>query len=466
MEKGSCVYSPPDYLQDWNYHYTLLCDNEEEADSAKCAHNPSAEGCAVESDTTLFACTDNISGNGALYRLACRAKDGVVVSCNGKTSVDIATDGTKIRDLRGTCAENGFGTGVIGGSNTPQDSTPQSANADCFAVIGSKCHMKDKVSGNTFTCDCDGSCNVALRNLMAGNANCTNPYPQPTSSSDSLILNIASSSSSSPESSEGGSSGGTSSGGEGNSSDWEIDYTEILNDIKANTQQGNNYLENISNNTYTANSLLQAIVNKDWTPTINVAAPNVNVAGDTNIINVEVQGGDTSRAPSQILALMQDGQGNASDTAGSGVSLQGYLDGIDSIVGAGVPDMSDSMPFAIHHYGETIRAYGDSINALYGDSIQAWKNTFLNNGVLTGNGSDDCPSILTDNWTYEFPMFGNTIRVEAGSLGTYLCSPISPFNVSLWKLARILLRALVSIACMWWLFKEALGMTGGSNDED
>lgn len=182
-------------------YYRTSCDTQAEADSVRCAQDPTLEGCVVEIDTTLFACTDNISGNGGLYRLACKATNGVVTSCNGKTNVDIATDGTLVRPLQGTCSQNGFNTGVIGGA-TSDSTAPQSANADCFAIVGSTCHMKDKASGNTFRCECDGSCNVALRNLMAGNADCTNPYEQPEQS-DSLDLPL-SSPSSSPSSSGSG----------------------------------------------------------------------------------------------------------------------------------------------------------------------------------------------------------------------------------------------------------------------
>lgn len=465
---GYCESNRP-----WSYYRATLswgirCDTQVEIDSVKCALDPTAEGCIVETDTTLFACTDNISGNGGLYRLSCKALGGVVTSCNGKTNVDIATDGTLVRPLQGTCAQNGFGTGVIGGATADSTSTPKSANADCFAVIGSKCVMKDKASGNTFTCDCDGSCDYALRSLIAGNATCTNPYEQPEEN-DSLTLPLSSDSQDPTSSGSGeGSSPSSSPSGEGNSSDFEYDYTEFLTNIQANTQQtatelgrSNEFLNGIQNNTETANSLLQAIANKDWSPTINVGAPHVNVQGDTNIINVQ---GDTARAPSEILALLrQGGNSDPADTAGLGAQLAGYVLGIDSLVGEGVPDMSDSLGGAIAGMRATLQEIKDTMdNSAISDSLTRWNALITNNGVITGEGSNACPSILTRQVTIDFPIVGS---VQGGTFGKYLCEPVEPFGVTLWTFVRLILRAVVAITCMFWLYRAVLGLDG-REDED
>ena len=185
------------------YYYSKCtiteCTTQAERDSVNCVLNPSLPECIVTTDTTLFACSDNASGNGALYRLSCKATNGQVTSCNGKTDVDVVADGTLVRQMTGTCAQNGFETGIVGGASSDSASAPPSANADCFAITGATCHMRDKVSGNTFRCACDGSCDVALRNLMAGEASCSNPYVQPN---DTIHIG---SSASTPSSSGGGS---------------------------------------------------------------------------------------------------------------------------------------------------------------------------------------------------------------------------------------------------------------------
>lgn len=460
---------------------TIRCTTQAEADSVYCALNPTAEGCVVEIDTTLFACTDNVSGNGGLYRLSCKAKNGVVTSCNGKTNVDIATDGTLVRPLHGTCAQNGFNTGIIGGA-TSDSTAPQSANADCFAIVGSTCHMKDKSSGNTFRCECDGSCNVALRNLMAGNADCTNPYEQPEQG-DSLDLPLSSPSSSPSSSGSGeGSSPSSSPSGEGNSSDFEYDYTEILEAIQANTQQTatelaatNNWLNDIHNNTETANGLLQAIANKDWSPNINVSAPNVNVQGDTNIINVEVTG-DTARAPAEINQFLRDTSGIGGYAEQFSDKESEWLARADSIKGA-VSAFLDSMNVvdtswakhktdidtAIRETGNLYRAYMDTLkNSPFNDTIQQWTDKIVNNGVITGQGSNSCPSLLTRHHTL---TIGN-VSTDVGSLGGTLCEPIAGLGVTLWAVARTFLRFMVAFGCMVWIYLEVMGIdTTGKGDD-
>ena len=467
---SGCTFQPNNVY----CNYTVSCSTQAEADSVRCALDPTADGCAVETDTTLFACSDSFSGKSGLYRLACKALNGVVTSCNGKTNVDVLTDGTLVRPLQGTCAQNGFETGIIGGA-TADTSSPQSANADCFAIIGSTCHMKDKVSGNTFTCDCDGSCNVALRNLMAGNANCQNPYPQPSSSDGALSLPFQSSSSasSSPSSSEGGSSGGTSEGtssgdGTSSSSDFEYDYTEVLDNIRANTQYNGTVLNDIKNNTYTANGLLQQLVDKDWSPTINVAAPNVNVSVET----------DTARAPAEILSFLKDTTGiggyadqftNERDEAiRRGDSLLSATSSfIDSVEGA-FPniDYSDSIGSAVQGVNNALATLKDTIdNSAISDSMTRWEGLITDNGVITGDGSSDCPSILIQTYTWEFPMGNSQVNVNVPALGQYLCTPITGVNITLWALARVLLRAIVAIGCMIWIYKAVMGIDESGEGE-
>lgn len=339
-------------------------------------------------------------------------------------------------------------------------------NGDCFAITGSTCHMKDPVSGNTWRCDCDGDCNTAVRMMAEGQ--CRNPYEQ-SSSSDSLHLGSSSSANSSASSSGSSSdSGGSSpsSGGSGGSSpssggsgdDFEYDYTALLENIEANTQYTGQQTRNLNDKATQANDLLQQIANKDFSPTINVGGPNVTLNADT------------ARAPAAILGLLQDkfagGEPNSADTAGSGAALQSRLDKIDSAVSAtDVPDMSDSIAPTLQGIRGEVAAMRDSITGgVMGDSVNAWRNAFLNNGVLTGNGSNTCPAALTRQVSFTFPPVGT---IQAGTLGSYLCTPITGFSVTLWQVARMLLRAMVAVGCMWWLFKEVTGTTsGGSNDDD
>lgn len=419
----------------------LVCQNQVELDSANCALNPQAEGCVQEQDTTLYYCkqeysTASMRWRSYIFKCDCKASNGDITSCNGKQSINVLDDCTPYRSMDGDCVQNGYNSGP----NAGKDST--GANAVCFAVSGAVCHMKDKVSGNIFTCDCDGSCNVALRNLMAGNANCTNPYPQPNSSTDSLILNIGSSSSSSPESSEGGSSGGTSSG------------------------EGNNYLNDIRNNTGAANVLLNAIVNKDWNPTVNVQPPVVNVAGDTNIINVEVTG-DTARAGAEILGFLKDTAGiggyadqfesdrshweNVADSVKNAVRL--FLDSMNTLDTSWAKHGED-VDSALSSNLVTFRAYMDTIrNSPFNDTLDAWANALSNTGPVSGAGSNSCPAVLTRGYTLTI----GRVSVQTEGLGKYLCTPIAGQSLTLWALARTMLRFMVAFGCMLWIYKAVTG---------
>lgn len=449
----------------------LQCSTQAEADSARCAIDPQAEGCAVEVDTTLWACSDNASGNGAIYRLQCKATGGQVTSCGGKTDVNINTDGEKVRDLVGTCAQNGYASGIIGG-DSDSTQTPNSANADCFASFGGDCYMRDKASGNTFTCACDGSCNIALQNLMAGNADCTNPYEQPSEDGDSISFPFSSSyeppptSSASPESAP----------SYGNELDALGGLYGVLDTIRDTLSRAvAPTLRNIQANTQGANEYLQQIAAKEWSVNVNVDAPDVHVTNNTDVSGIQLRqdrqyASDTafqSRVLGALGALSDTAEvGNPNDTAGSGAALQSRLNQIDSAVGAyDVPDMSDSIAPTLQAVRGDVIAMRDSITGgVIGDSVNAWRNAFLNNGVLSGDGSNTCPNVLTRQISFTFPHVGT---IQAGTLGRYLCTPIAGFSVTLWQVARMLLRALVAIGCMWWLFKEVTGTTsGGSSDDD
>lgn len=445
------------------YNDSTLCHR------AKCQDFPESPDCETEHDTLLYACSMFEQGGkmyAGIYKLNCKTLGGQITSCNGKTDVNINSDGVLVRQYEGTCEQNGYNNGIFGGG-TPQDSLPNGASADCFAEIGSNCHMRDKASGNTFTCACDGSCAVALRNLMAGNANCTNPYPQPNSSGTDVNLSSyneqqQSSPSSSPSSSgsepnssaDQGVSSGSGEGG-GASSDFEYDYRDVLNDIRANTQYTGTQAERLNDKAAQANEWLRQIAGKDWNPSINVAAPNVTLNADT------------AKAPAEILALLRDklggGEPNSSDTAGMGAQESALLGRLDSLLADSLPNMRDSVGTAVTQYGTAFDAFRDSMeNSPWADSVDKWTDALVDNGVITGSGSANCPAVLTRMW--DVPLGVTTASV--GPLGKYLCASVPAVGVTLWALARVLLRAVVSIGCMVWIFKAVLGIDGGNNEED
>lgn len=440
----------------------------------KCVLDPTADGCIIETDTTLYYCKSRMElGEGSsgewssyIYRCSCKAQGGEITSCGGKQQVDVTQDCAPYKQLDGDCASNGFPDGVSG------DIDSTGANADCFASFGGDCYMRDKRSGNTFTCSCDGSCDVALRNLMLGNGNCTNPYPQPEPQGDSLELPYSSeyepppTSSATPESSP-------SFGDETEALGGVYGVLDTIRDTLVRSISPN--VANIRANTQTANEYLQQIAAKEWSVNVTAEAPDVHVTNNTDVQGIENRqdrqfSSDTAYQRRVLDALGgigdTSGAGNPNDTAGSGAALQARLDAIDSAVsGFDVPDMGDSVAPTLQAIRGDVRAMRDSIaGGAIGDSVTAWRNAFLNNGVLAGDGSNTCPPVLTRQVEFTFPHVGT---IQAGTLGRYLCAPIAGFSVTLWQVARMLLRAMVAIGCMWWLFKEVTGTTtGGGNDDD
>lgn len=109
-------------------------------------------------------------------------------------------------------------------------------------------------------------------------------------------------------------------------------------------------------------------------------------------------------------------------------------------------------------------ALGDSLNGgAVKDSVNAWTNKIVNNGVLSGNGAATCPAVF--NRTWQVPI-GTGITYTFGPFGKIVCYDFFG-GITFWALARIVLRAMVAITCMWWLYHAVTGTTArGDDDED
>ena len=267
-----------------------------------------------------------------------------------------------------------------------------------------------------------------------------------------------------------------------------------LSSINSNIDGVKTNTANINRHIQETNELLTNLNAKNWSPEINV-----EVGGDTNIINVDnqvtVQGDttivnitnnvDTSHAPKVIEGLFDNyinafnsfvdkftgifgdttNPYNSSDTVGTGNREKSLIDSIENkINGDTVPNMRDSLPRAVGNAKTALQTLKDTINhSAYGDSVNAWTNKLLNNGVLSGNGSNSCPQFLQRDFSWDMGP-----RLGTWHLGKfmYICEPIAGINVTLWQLARTILRAMVAVSCMIWLYRVVVGIDGGSNDED
>jgi hypothetical protein len=109
-------------------------------------------------------------------------------------------------------------------------------------------------------------------------------------------------------------------------------------------------------------------------------------------------------------------------------------------------------------------ALGDSLNGgAVKDSVNSWTNKIVNNGVLSGNGAATCPAVF--NRTWQVPL-GTGITYTFGPFGKIVCYDFFG-GITFWALARIVLRAMVAITCMWWLYHAVTGTTArGEDDED
>lgn len=109
-------------------------------------------------------------------------------------------------------------------------------------------------------------------------------------------------------------------------------------------------------------------------------------------------------------------------------------------------------------------ALGDSLNGgAIKDSVNSWTNKIVNNGVLSGNGAATCPAVF--NRTWQVPL-GTGITYTFGPFGKIVCYDFFG-GITFWALARIVLRAMVAITCMWWLYHAVTGTTArGDDDED
>lgn len=232
---------------------------------------------------------------------------------------------------------------------------------------------------------------------------------------------------------------------------------------------------------------------------------NVNVPRDTNIINVDVGQaavvsaiddlksmnlsiGDSTHklldSISKFLSTIGDTSGvPQGDTSGWG----GWIDSAsawlrdstffrsffgssqngaicDTTQGQKCPSAGGSLDSAKDSWHTTYQALGDLLTqGAIGDSLSAWENTMLNNGVITGSGSNSCPSVFSRTFTL---TIGSGVSVDVPALGQYVCATIPNTSITFWTLARVLIRAMVAITCMWWLYRAVTGVTYEGGDDD
>ena len=463
----------------WNKNPCYVtCTDKASADSLICVLNPSAEGCDDGGKAEATARRDSL-------KRECEEQGGVSYhnifqSADGKWGNGGGCD---------ECPKKEDGTYKVYSMENLRQMQKEECCVQGQAPEEFKCNY-DPVTGysNTNANRCLATSEVVVKDGEPFVRGCEEDTPQDTTSSGGGGGDTP------PDTTSTGDSTGT---GE----DWEYDYRDSLHKML----QMDTILWGVQKNIA---QTLEDIRNKPRDTTI------VNVAGDTIIVkpadvhfNPTIQGdtiivnndslagaiqalaeamanmrGDSSGVYSDsalMAAIWGDTAGHSlGDTSGWGDSL-GWLQGkIDSLgLGAGAYGECDTtggktcdeqyigkdgLATATGKYRGLAKDLRDSVleNGPVHDSVQAWSNLFKSE-KLSGGGSNTCPTILTKTWNVDFKL----TQVEIGPLGKYVCSPIMG-SITPWQVGRTLLRALVAIACMWWLFRQAMGVSGGSSDEE
>lgn len=222
---------------------------------------------------------------------------------------------------------------------------------------------------------------------------------------------------------------------------------EQVTGIFSNTNKIANNTNKIANNTNNIKDALNEIKNKPRDTTIvNVAGDTINITGDTNIINIPID--------SSI--------GEPWDTSGGLVGMMtGAFDstftGLDTL-----PNWDTIHRGSVDSIGRGITAVWDSgAGKFYKDTLGKWMSSGIQNSTLSGTGSNSCPAFLTSSYVINIGSISVDLTRNV-KLGQYLCTPVFGGRTG-WELGRTLLRIIVAIGCMFFLFKCATGTLGGED---
>lgn len=447
---GTCTgYNWSSYYVRYNAFsctYTA-CDTEEEYNLYRCEQNPNLEGCippCTEKDSTWIDCKTTFRW---------------YIGQNREIAVSSVTT-TERKDCETTQSVETY-------ENKTCDELfmPDSSELKCAGSFGEYVTLENG-KGQQWRCKADGECAVALAKYGLGE--CASPF-------------VKSSSSASPSSSSGEIY--SSSEIEMSSSSAETDSVENPNNgispqdlefvkdsfymvdtnfqavrenqisIGAGVNNIGTKTEQLLNNSYDIKDLLGQINNKDFSPNINVGSPdvNVNVEGDTIILNLPDTTAPTSSEtgiPDSMKIYLEQtweyaksaflGFNNWDSTRSDG----GYLtdkqkDDLDN-------ELKDKIKSLVSGDSGGLGDFKDSAFAIIN------KLDIMN----LPQGSGGCPAVLEADVVFDLPLVGS---VSAPPIGQYICTPLSFLNVSIWQLAKTFVRLVVSILCMFFLFKCATG---------
>lgn len=460
------VIQGPHYVGSSIYVTYIRCASQAEADSVKCALNPQAAGCTDDCTESKNECESQggvFSGSAITGRC--------LGSCNLCKSEKFQKHLKRIGEL---CCEAGVAPPqnpqcVITGVDT-------SGVSQFGYLLGSlRCDFNNWESQKICQDFRDSLDNLSSSSVSSSSSS-VNEYcrvfpddlacvcaDDPTNP-DCAYLN-SSSSEGAPEGDSSGSTGssgsgggggegssGSGGGGAGGAGDWEYDYRDSLGKIIKTTARTANNTEGLRDSLGTIAFLLR------YAPCL---------WGDCST--------DTSKTDS-LLGVMLDSTGYPQDTTDTGVldSLGALGDSLAAGTWSGGWGDCDTtggnkcdsqfignggLDSAGNAIKGSIGALGDSLaDGVVGDSLAAWQGLF-SNGKLSGTGSNSCPAVFKKQYVVPLGISSATLSLN------FVCRSVFG-GVTAWQLARVLLRAIIAIGCMWWLFRQAMGLGGGSDDDD
>lgn len=439
-------------IVEFNLYCRLKCDSKNDLDSANCVNNGYTwvnGSCQTFSpkDTTTYGCrdiTEQTASGSVQYHL--------VVKFFGKTTQDGSVEWTDYEEKEKapmSCADVGYCnygqnqcTGDLNGWFGDDSGSSSSSSFDWGSSSSVSCNQTGQFGNNCyFECD-NGAVGVCQGNDFNCDVVSDCEWQMQSSASDS------------PSSSASGQS----------ASSENPDLQAIIENQNTQIEQlnyNNERLDSIkgrlgllNGKTDASNALLSQIAN-------NIG----KIDNKTSIItNNTYNGGETIDYTNALNALGDSlgGIGSRLDKmlSGDSASLDSFsFDiGIDSLLDTSYTTYGDSLEGAYNSFADTYHGLVSDTGAIgrYTDSLANLQKKF-NFSPLGGSGTG-CPSFITK--TYEINFIGNAkATFDLNKLG--LCSPIIG-NRTPWDLARALLRIIVAVSCMWFLFKCAT--SSGDNE--
>lgn len=422
------------------------CDTQEEY----CNQNPTSEYCFVAKDTTTYGCRDEIeldptTGQSVTYH--------VVYQFTGKTTQGGGANWTSYEEKENapmSCADVGYCSygqtqclGDMGGWYGGESSSSSEINWSSSSV---SCKQTGQY-GNTCYFECD---NGAVGQCQGNDGDC--------SIVSDCEWQMQSSASDEPASSASGQSGSSENPDlqtiieNQNIQIEQLNYNNgKLDDLDERMQEQNNkadatnsLLSQIANNISQINNKTSIITNNTYND--GTSSESKDYTGNFDAL------ADSLGSISGKLSEMLSGDTGTLDTSAFEI-------GVDSLIDTSYTTYGDSLDGAYTSFGDTYKGIISDTGAIgkFTDSLSQLQKKF-NFTPLSGSGTG-CPAFMQK--TYSVTIGTSQVSFDLNNLK--ICSPILGSKTP-WDIARAVLRAIVAITCMWFLFKCATGTISGDDE--